>query len=237
MTERPDKIVIRCETCKKVCSLNTIHKHRGICPACQNSTWHLQAIYLSRQNDGDATSLTLKALGFGLMDNDGVSIGSPIPSEKRPVNGFDVHDVPAEVMVDIADPEVSPQVKLTAYVRLQQNEQFQRHRRSMEKHGLECEQCGVLFVVSDQKPWTLLGTCSKVCCANKLGAVDYALVEEQVQEDCRDRLPEYRKIRLDQRAITVTCSACGHQFELPRIYAGVNRKCPGCSQKVLVPLD
>lgn len=237
MSEKPDKIVIRCEKCKRLCSLPNLYKHRGICPSCQHDAWHVQSIYMARQDDGDATTLTLKALGLSLLTSDGVSITSPIPGEKRAVNGLDIHDVPAEVMLDIADPSVNPQVKLMAFVKRKENEGFQQHRRAMERNGKECEQCGMLFVVSDQKPWTLLGTCSKVCCATKLSAVDYALVEQQVLERCQDQIPAMRKNRRDHRGISASCTACGHRFELPRIYAGVQRKCPACGQKVMVPAD
>jgi len=237
VSEKPDKIVIRCEQCKRESSLAAIHKHRGICPACKHAAWHIESIYMARQDDGDAANLTLKALGFSLLTSDGVSITSPIPGTKRPVNGFDMHDVTAEVMAEIADPAVNPQVKLMAFVKLKESELFQQHRRAMERNGRECVQCGMLFVVSDQKPWTLLGACSKVCCAAKLGSVDYALVEQQVLEKCQDRLPEFQKIRRDHRAISACCSACGHRFELPRIYAGVHRKCPECGHKVLIPQD
>ena len=234
MSEKPDKIVIRCENCKRECTLPAIHQHQGLCPSCQNDLWHIQSIYLARQDDGDATAVTLKALGLGLFSSDGSSIQSPIPGEKRPINGFDIHDVSAETLMEICSPEVNPKVKLLAFVRRMENEHFQQHRRAMERNGQHCEQCGVLFVVSNLKPWTLVGTCSKVCCAAKFDAVDYALIEQQVLESCEDRLTESRKNRFGNRAITAECSACGHRFELPKIYAGVHRKCPECGQKVMV---
>lgn len=232
--EKPDKIVIRCESCKRECGLSAIHEHRGQCPACQHGAWHIQTTYLARQEDGDATAVTLKALGLGLFSSDGSRLQSPIPGEKRPINGFDMHDVPAETIMEIASPEVSPKVKLLAFVKRMEHEQFQQHRRAMERNGQECKQCGVLFVVSNLKPWTLVGTCSKVCCAAQFGSADYALIEQQVLENCQEKLEASRASRFGNRAIAAECSACGHRFELPKIYAGVNRKCPECGQKVMI---
>jgi DNA-directed RNA polymerase subunit RPC12/RpoP len=232
---KPDKILIRCERCKRETSLSQIYKNKAVCSSCGNATWHIQAIYLARQDDGDGTSLALKALGLGLLTSSGVSISSPLPGEKRPVNGFDIRDVPAEALVEIASPEVNPQIKLQAFVQLKRNEQFQRHREAMEQKGRQCEQCGVLYVISAEKPWTLLGTCSKVCCAAQLGVVDYALVEDQVLEQAKQHLPELSGRKREQQIVSVRCPACENQFELPRIYAGVHRKCPRCGEKVMVP--
>lgn len=234
MSEKPDKIVIRCENCKRESSLTSLDRHRGICSSCQNATWHIQTVYLARQDDGDAASLTLKALGFGIFTSEGERIQSPIPGEKRPINGFDIHDVSAETMMEIASTEVNPQIKLMAFVKLNESQQFQQHREEMKRNGQDCEQCGVLFVVNEQKPWTLVGTCSKVCCATKFGSVDYTLIEQQVMERCESQSPGLRKSRKDQRAVSVVCTACNHQFEMPRIYIGVHRKCPACGSKVLI---
>lgn len=232
---KPDKIVIRCERCKKEATPPQIHKNGAICGFCGNDSWHIQAIYLARQEDNDGTTLALNALGLGLLTSSGISISSPLPGEKRPVNGFDIHDVPVDTVMDLVSPEVKPQIKLQAFVQFKQNEQFQRHREAMESRGSECKQCGLLYVISDQKPWTLLGTCSKVCCAAQMEAVDYALVEDKVEEAARQLLPELGKRRRENQIVAATCQACGHRIELPKMYAGVHRKCPKCGEKFLVP--
>jgi DNA-directed RNA polymerase subunit RPC12/RpoP len=233
---KPDKIVIRCEGCKKEASLGQLHKNLAVCTACGGDRWHLQAIHMARQDNSDGTSLALNALGLGLLTSSGINISSPLPGEKRPVNGFDIHDVPAKSLLELVSPEVSPLVKLQAFVQFKQNEQFQRHREAMEQKGSECKQCGMLYVMSDQKPWTLLGACSKVCCATQMGAVDYALVEDQVEELAEQRLSELGRRKRDNQIITTNCPSCGHQVELPKMYAGVHRKCAKCGEKILVPL-
>lgn len=234
MADLPDQILIRCEQCKNEATLTALHKHQGHCPHCGNSTWHVQATYLARQDNSDGTTLTLNALGLNLLSSSGFNLGSPVPGEKRPVNGIDIHDVPANEIMDIASPEVNPQVKLQAFVKRKQNEQFSQHRKAMQQHGSQCEQCGMLFVLNDQKPWTLVGTCSRVCCAGKYGAVDYALIQDQVLESVGQRMVDIRQIQRDNQVIQVCCPACGHRFDLPRMYEGVHRKCPACGQKVLV---
>ncbi len=138
-------------------------------------------------------------------------------------------------MCELADPAVDPSVKLDAFVALKRNEQFQLHRQQMERNGQECEKCGMLFVRNDSKPWTMVGTCSKVCCAAKFGVSDYALVEDEVAEQSRRISPEMKKRQRSNLVIHVECPACQHHFDLPKMYGGVYRKCPACQEKVLVP--
>ena len=236
VTDKPDQILIFCEGCKRETKLRAIQRQQGICPSCQHDTWHLQAVFLARQDNSDATALALNSLGLGLLASSGINLSSPIPGEKRPVNGFDIHDVTAAQLVYIASPEVDPQIKLQAFVEFKRNEQFQQHRRAMAEQGSECRQCGMLFVVSDQKPWTLVGTCSKVCCAAHLGAVDYALVEGVCWRS-HGRARRLKQQRRDSQIMQAACAACGHAFEVSRIYAGLQRKCPACGQKVLIPTE
>lgn len=237
MTEPPDKVEIRCERCKQEASLSSIHRSRGVCTHCQNETWHVQATYMGRLDTADGTTLALNAIGLSILSSSGVTIGGPLPAEKKPVNGFDIHDVPAQVLKEISDPQVSPTIKLAAFVQLKRNEQFQQHRQQMEQHGQECVQCGVLYVLNDQKPWTLLGTCSKVCCATRLGVTDYAMIEDEVNTKAQQFIPEVRQRQRDNQLIHVQCPNCKFQFNLAKMYGGVYRKCPECSGKVLVPVN
>jgi hypothetical protein len=236
VTERPDKIKICCERCKQEASIAVIHRGQGVCLNCQNDTWHIQATYMARQDTADGTSLALSAMGLSILTSSGVSIGGPLPVEKRPVNGFDIHDVPGSIMTEIADPTINPQVKLDAFIQLKRNEQFQLHRERMEKHGQECLQCGVLFVLNDKKPWTLVGTCSKVCCSARFGVSDYAMIEDQVVEQAQELLPQVKQQQRSSQMIHVVCDACHHAFDLPKMYSGIYRKCPTCGAKVRVPV-
>ncbi|MFO0939650.1 MAG: hypothetical protein U0930_02665 [Pirellulales bacterium] len=235
MAEQPDKILIFCQKCGQQTSLSSIHRTRGTCSACQNNTWHVQATYLARQDTADGTTLALNAMGLSILNSSGVMIGGPLPAEKKPVNGIDIHDVPAETMCDIADPAVDPSIKLNAFVQLKQNERFQQHRKKMEQHGQECIQCGILYVLNDKKPWTLVGTCSKVCCASQHGVSDYAMIEDEVVAKAQSLAPEVRQRQRDNQLIHVQCPACLHEFDLAKIYSGVVRKCPSCQAKVQVP--
>ena len=235
MTERPDRVMISCERCKLESSLAAIHRSQGLCPHCQNATWHIRATYLARQDTADGTTLALNAMGLSLLTSAGVSLGGPLPVEKKPVNGVDLHDIPAATLSDIADPAVSPTIKLAAFIELKKNEQFKQHRQQMEERGQECVQCGMLYVLNDQKPWTLIGTCSKVCCAAKLGTSDYAMVESRVLELAQQAMPQYRERQREQLSIAVKCPGCQHDFHLAKMYGGVYRKCPACGAKVLVP--
>lgn len=235
VTERPDKIVIRCERCKQEVSLAAIHRCQGVCTNCQNDTWHIQATYMARHDTADGTSLALSAMGLSILTSSGVAIGGPLPVEKRPINGFDIHDVPGSAMKEIADPAVSPQLKLGAFIQLKRNQQFQLHRQKMEQDGQECQQCGMLFVLNHLKPWTLVGTCSKVCCSARFGVSDYAMIEDQVLEQAQALLPQVKQRQRTSQMIHVVCQACNHAFDLPKMYGGIIRKCPTCGAKVRVP--
>jgi DNA-directed RNA polymerase subunit RPC12/RpoP len=170
-----------------------------------------------------------------VLSSNGVEIGGPIPVSKKPVNGFDLRDVPAETLIGIADPAVDPKIKLEAYIQLKRNEQYQQHRKNMEENGQECDECGMLYVLNHTKPWTLLGTCSKFCCAKKLGVSDYAMAEELVAQQIADLAPQVKQRSRDNLSIHVTCASCQHAFNLPKIYSGIYRKCPSCDAKILVP--
>lgn len=235
MTERPDKVIIRCERCKSEQSLSAIHRSDGACSNCGHDSWEIQATYLARQETADGTTLALNAIGLNIFSSTGLTLGGPLPVEKKPVNGFDIHEVSAQTMREIADPQVDPAVKLDAFIRLKRNELYQKHRERMEQHGQQCDQCGILFVLNDKKPWTLVGTCSKVCCANKFGAADYALIEHDVIQQASQVAPEVLQRQRDNMLIHVQCPDCGHQFNLATMYSGVYRKCPACHAKVLVP--
>lgn len=234
MTERADKVEISCEKCKQTYSIAAIRKCQAVC-ACGNNTWHIQATYLARQDTADGTSLALNAMGFSVLSTSGVEIGGPIPVSKKPVNGFDIRDVSAARLVEIVDPSVDPHIKLDAFIRLKRNEHYQLHRQQMEERGQECEQCGVLYVLNDSKPWTLLGTCSKFCCAKKMGVNDYSMAELMVEEQVKQLAPEVKQRTRENLNIHVTCPKCHHAFQLPRLYGGIYRKCPQCDAKVLVP--
>lgn len=237
VTELPDKVAIFCESCKQETSLSSIHRHQGSCAGCKNSTWHIQATYMARQETADGTTLALNAIGLSILSSTGVTIGGPLPVEKKPINGFDIHEVSGDILRDIADPTVNPTIKLNAFIELKRNEQFQLHRQKMEEHGQECIQCGMLYVLNDEKPWTLVGTCSKVCCASRYGVSDYAMVEDQVIAKSQTILPEVRQRQRDSQHIHVQCADCKHHFNLAKMYGGVYRKCPACGAKVLVPVS
>jgi DNA-directed RNA polymerase subunit RPC12/RpoP len=234
MTDRPDKVEIRCEQCKQEASITALHRGKGVCSNCKNNTWHVQATYMARQDTADGTSLALNAMGLSILNGTGVAIGGPVP--KKPVNGFDVHDVPGNTLAEIADPTVNPQIKLDAFIRLKRNEQFELHRKRMAELGQECIQCGMLFVRNDTKPWTLVGTCSKVCCSAKFGVSDYAMIEDKVLEQAKDLLPEVKQQQRNSQMIHVVCLDCKHEFDLPKMYGGIVRKCPKCGAKVRVPV-
>lgn len=216
--------------------MSAIHRGEGMCLSCQNNTWHVQATYMARQDTADGTSLALNAIGLSILTSSGVAIGGPLPVEKKAVNGFDLHDVPAQTMKEIADPVINPQIKLDAFIRLKRNEQFQLHRERMEQHGQECLQCGVLFVLNDKKPWTMVGACSKVCCSASFGVSDYTMIEEQVIEKSLEILPQVKQQQRSSQLIQVECLACSQRFDLPKMYSGIYRKCPTCGAKVRVPV-
>jgi DNA-directed RNA polymerase subunit RPC12/RpoP len=235
VADKPDVVSIRCESCKRESSLAEIHRTRAVCSQCQNDTWHLQAVYLGRQDTPGGAGLALNAIGLGGFVATDLGFSLPGLTEKQAVNGYDIHDVPAAELVEASEPSAKTSVKLIALVMRKYNQQLQLHRQQMEDRGRECQQCGVLYVVNDKKPWTVLGTCSKVCCASQFGVSDYSLVEDDVLRQAAQLQSGERTRQRDGQVIRVACTGCGHQFDQPKMYSGIFRKCPGCGNKVKVP--
>jgi len=88
-----------------------------------------------------------------------------------------------------------------------------------------CSLCRTRFVPAATKAWTLQGYCSKACALRAGLAVD-------VQGGSGER--EIARTR--DRVIAVTC-ACGTEFGVSAAWAGCERPCPACGEKVLVPED
>ena len=231
----PDKIIIRCEKCKRESNLSKIGKAQGLCPSCQHDRWHIQAIYEGASgNDITPSGVAMNVVGIGLALATGGGFTSEISGAKQTVNGFDIHEVAAETLRSICEPDANPNIKLRAFVTRKRNDAYQEHRSKMEEKGANCEQCDVLFVVSPQKPWTMAGCCSKVCCATKFHSTDYALIEDKVLAATRDSVAHFEENSRDNSRIEVECS-CGYRFTLPTMYRGIYRKCPSCQRKILIP--
>ena len=77
---------------------------------------------MARQETADGTTLALNAIGLSILSSTGVTIGGPLPVEKKPINGFDIHEVSGDILRDIADPTVNPTVKLNAFIELKRND-------------------------------------------------------------------------------------------------------------------
>jgi hypothetical protein len=184
-------------------------------------------------------SLGLNAIGIGLLVTTGtgftVGIGGGIDSD-QPAGGrsvADIYDVPSEKILELCNPANRALSQLGEFV-LQQEVETQR-KRMKERGGSNCRSCQILFVPSPSKPWTLVGACSKTCCANMNGVAEYSLIESAVIEATAESSSKIEQAATRQAYIQVSC-ACGQTIQFPKMYKGTYRKCANCQAKILVPL-
>ena len=240
--------MLTCQSCKKRYSPKDILRSRGQCVCCAVAQWHLHAEFDILRNgatsplssDGSLlTNIGLNAIGIGLLVTTGtgftVGVGGG-DSSGKPTGGksvADIYDVPGQKVLELCDPVKQALNRLGEFV--QQKEAEIQRERMKERGGSHCQCCQILFVPSAAKPWTLVGACSKSCCASMHGVAEYSLIENAVNESTMEASSKIEQSAQGQSFIQVSCN-CGHKFQLAKMYKGTYRKCTNCQAKILVPL-
>lgn len=226
MPEIPESFSIGCEGCKKVQSPSAINGKAGLCPACGHDQWHVHVDFQSKSKGESVT----RAVGLDMLMRVGFNIDT---ADSDDPSSRDFHFVPASEIVELCRVHPDPLVLVAAYVARKESQLFNKHKAQMEERGgKNCEACNMLFVPSADKPWTLVGVCSKACCADKYKASDYSQIEKDVLSTAAQlRSSVEEKSVSDQ--VAVSCD-CGNTFNLNRMYCGLFRKCPACGKKVFV---
>lgn len=249
MSDKPSVITIRCQGCKRTYSPKQIVSVRGVCTDCRDANWHIQAEYRVYEtksagplgSDGTALSnIGLNALGLGLLAATGTgfvgSVGDTSFARTKATGATsvaDIYDVAGSDLLALCEPIKTAMSQLADFV-YQKELEIQRNRM-LERGGSHCRSCQILFVPSPSKPWTMVGTCSRSCCAALHGESDYSLVKEAVNEASSKATSNNELGSQDKTHMQVQCK-CGMMVQLAKMYQGTYRKCPGCHNKILVPL-
>ncbi len=250
MSEKPSSVTITCQSCKKCYSPKNILLCRGQCTSCTTAQWQLHAEFDILRNGSTSplssdgallTNIGLNAIGIGLLVATGsgftVRVGGGGDGSDKPTGGksvADIYDVPGQKVFELCNPPRQALNQLGDFI-LQKEAEIQRERMK-ERGGSRCRACQILFVPSSSKPWTLVGSCSKSCCASLHGVADYSLIENAVNESTMEATTKVEQTVQEQAYVQAACS-CGHLFQLSKMYRGTYRKCPNCQAKVLVPLN
>ena len=248
MSEKPSSVIITCQNCKKHRSPTEILRSRGQCASCPTAKWHLHAEFGGVRNGSSSplstdgallANIGLNAIGVGLLVATGtgftVRVGGGMGSDQTPggKSVADIYDVPSEKVLELCDPANRALSRLGEFV-LQQEAEIQRTRMK-ERGGSHCRSCQILFVPSPAKPWTLVGACSKSCCADMSGVAEYSLIENAVIAATSETSTKIEQAATSQAYIQVSCT-CGQTIQFAKMYKGTYRKCTNCQAKILVPL-
>lgn len=238
MNELPKSFAVDCESCKKPHSTKAIQRTRGVCPTCGHDQWHLYVDFGLVMDEGTALVKTavVNVVGLSLLAATGLGFTAKVSKQtKTQKSTLDFHFLPPSEILEICDPSVKPLVQVGAFVARKQHQQFLKHKSEMEERGgSHCDVCDVLFVPMADKPWTMVGTCSKSCCAAKFNAQDYSRIENEVIAATQGTAAVVAEQAKSESLVTVQCP-CGYRFQLKKMYCGLRRKCPSCDQKVFVP--
>jgi hypothetical protein len=239
MSDKPISIKIRCQGCDVQFTPKQLVSARGICVNCPQANWHVQAEYLIHENKGSpvAAKIGLNAIGLGLLATTGTGFVVGLGGiENNTATGAtsiaNIYDVSGTELLAVCDPVKTAMTQLAEFVR--QREQEIQRSRILERGGSHCLSCKILFVPSPSKPWTMVGTCSRSCCAALHGEQDYSLVESAVNAATAKEKATTEQSTKDKAFVQVRCT-CGVIVQLAKMYQGTFRKCPCCQSKILVP--
>ncbi len=239
MSDKPISIKILCQGCNEQYSPKQVVATRGTCLKCPNAKWHVQAEYHLYENKGNTVmaKIGLNAIGLGLMATTGtgfvVGLGGASKDTKTGATSIaNIYDVSGSDLLTHCDPSNTAMTRLADFVHFREQE-IQRNR-ILERGGSHCRSCQILFVPSPSKPWTMVGTCSRSCCAALHGEQDYSLVESAVNEFIAKSNTTNEQPLKEKATIQVQCK-CGTIIPFAKMYQGTFRKCPQCQTKILVP--
>ncbi|MEM7475011.1 MAG: hypothetical protein AAF483_08460 [Planctomycetota bacterium] len=209
------------------------------CSNCPGGKWQVRAEFeVTAENSGGdvATNIGLNAIGLGLLAATGAGFTAKIAGSSKAqtaISVAEVFDVDRSELADLCVPTKAAFTRIAAFV--YKKEQAIQRERMKQRGGSNCKHCDILFVPSENKPWTLVGACSKSCCAALHGHTEYAQIESMVKASTANASDKIREAKVKSNIVQTQCS-CGNEFSAPKMYAGTYRKCPHCGEKVLIPL-
>ena len=231
--DRPASIIIRCQSCDSQFTPRQLAKAEAQCHVCRDPKWHIRAEF-DIVEESDSGNVGMNLLGIGLLAATGSGFTVTGGSKEKSVGKSlaDVYDITGEELRPLCKPIKLAYDQIAVFV-IEKEKAIQRERMH-ERGASHCKMCNILFVPSEDKPWTLAGTCSKSCCAAQHGSSSYVDVEEKISQETKKVSGKLKNFKKESRRIETKC-ICGHEFSVPKMYEGTMRKCPQCETKTLIP--
>ncbi len=224
----PTSYAFSCQGCNKTQAPKHMAREFGKCRHCAHDSWSVDLTFEPNSSD-DGAELALKwglAIGISALSGTIHVPKNNDNSENSPRYLFD--NVSAKEAHEICDSDDFKSSLLFFAVRRIEAES-KAHRESIKERGGECSHCGMLFVASPGKPFTLEGYCSSLCRARG--------------EKNNPKIPQAREpgesttsptaVRSNPNMRTIECP-CGEAFDVQKMFVGTKRPCPSCGQKSMV---
>jgi hypothetical protein len=141
-------------------------------------------------------------------------IGAGWYKTKSLTNRLTTDGVPAEIARYLTEDRSLVTSRVVEFIHLREKQ------RLLQEGGRPCARCDAVFVASEDKPWTALGYCSKLCAAEE-GNIAIPQVSETTIAPTLSS------------TIDVTCPNA-HNFKVPVSFVGCMRRCPECGERTVV---
>lgn len=230
MSGLPSRYTFKCEKCKKIAPPRAIRAQLGAC-TCKGESWGVEVEFEDGGPDGSNAAVNALGIASALTIGVGFTGGTGDRSigERVFLNGITANEANAVCHSSFGIPD-----RLLQLVLARQQQDLEKNRRRMKSRGAkECRGCGVLVVPVNEKPWTLDGTCSKMCCVRANGVATYSDIEPKLLAMAQQDNDPLQTRSLKNGKIPVKCG-CGETMLVPRMYAGTMRPCPKCGARVHV---
>jgi hypothetical protein len=216
----------KCEKCKKYAQPSAIRANLGECK-CKSANWALEIEI--EHSDGGGTEIGVLAVATALTLGFSAGTGRQIETERIFLSNVTADEANSvcEKMFGMADRVIH------LLVERQKQDEEKNRRRLNDQGAAPCRHCGVLVIPKTEKPWTLDGTCSKVCCARANGVATYPDIEPTLLAKARATSGRTENRSGKGAKISVQCG-CGETFSVPHMYAETMRPCTKCGVKVFV---
>jgi len=204
MTRLPNKIGFFCGECGCGYNLSQVRESLPECRQCGADAWTIVIVY---------QDVTAETSGASILS--GLTTGFSWTSTTTHSNEKRFENVPSQVVQFIVDDDSLIGVRIDGYARRYEQQKM------LDRGGRTCEECGQLFVPSENKSWTQQGYCSKSCAARAGAELEAA------EPDSVSKFPKVKQA-------TAVCEN-GHEFSVPVTYSGCLRPCPVCKSKTPIP--
>ncbi len=205
---------IICEACGNNYSYKKIQNNEGNCPGCSGTLWTINMVIPVNVQGTETVNVLGSLLGLSMLAVSGVGF----TVKDKALSKFREEHVPAHIMKQICPPNENWK---EALYRFMMDRNAKSIRRDIERRGGQrCKRCNMVFIPKAENPWYEAGYCSHTCHAlsDPVGVQKISSSEASISSN-----------------LMVAKCPNGHEFTVPRMFAGVIRLCPECQERVLIP--